>query len=161
MKQYCYQQTPIGKLLIAGTDGILETILFPNSAKAFEITDEWHYDEKSFSDILRQLAEYFAGKRQIFTAQLATRGTDFQKKVWKELQNIPYGQTASYGDIARRIGNIKACRAVGMANSKNPIPIIIPCHRVIGKDGSLTGFGGGLDLKKKLLELEGIALLPR
>ncbi|MCP4340323.1 MAG: methylated-DNA--[protein]-cysteine S-methyltransferase [Desulfobulbaceae bacterium] len=85
---------------------------------------------------------------------MAPKGTAFQKRVWQELQKIPFGQTTSYGEIAKRIGNSKASRAVGMANGKNPIPIIVPCHRVIGKDGSLTGFGGGLDIKKQLLKLE-------
>ena len=158
MKQYCYYQSPIGRLLIAGTDGRLEAIFFPNSIDQFKISDEVQYREENFADILRQLDEYFAGKRQIFEVDVFPAGTDFQQKVWQELQNVPFGQTASYGEIAARIDNPKACRAIGMANGKNPIPIIIPCHRIIGKDGSLTGFGGGLDIKRKLLELEGISL---
>ena len=90
------------------------------------------------------ITEYFAGKRQEFDLEIAPKGTAFQQQVWRELRKIPFGGTASYGEIAERIGNSKASRAVGMANGKNPIPIIVPCHRVIGKDGSLTGFGGGL-----------------
>lgn len=107
-----------------------------------------------------QLAEYFAGRRQQFDLPLAPQGTPFQKKVWQALCQIPYGETRSYGQLAKIIGNEKACRAVGMANNRNPIMIFIPCHRVIGADGSLTGYAGGLDIKRQLLELEqhGIAL---
>lgn len=103
----------------------------------------------------RQLLEYLAGERQTFDLPLAPAGTPFQREVWKALQTIPYGQTRSYGDIARQIGRPKAFRAVGMANHENPIPIFIPCHRVVGSDGSLTGYAGGLELKKALLGLEG------
>jgi methylated-DNA-[protein]-cysteine S-methyltransferase len=102
----------------------------------------------------KQLEEYFAGKRREFDVPLSAQGTYFQRFVWEKLQGIPYGETRSYGQVAQMIGNPKASRAVGMANNKNPIWIIIPCHRVIGADGSLTGYGGGLDVKKKLLELE-------
>jgi methylated-DNA-[protein]-cysteine S-methyltransferase len=101
-----------------------------------------------------QLEEYFEGKRKKFDLPLALHGTDFQVTVWKALQKIPYGKTISYGELAAMIGNPKACRAVGMANNRNPIPIIIPCHRVIGKDGSLTGYAGGLEMKRTLLEIE-------
>ena len=154
MKQYYYYQSPIGKLLLIGTDGVLEALHFPNSLEQVYISEDWQYDEACFKKVLRQLAEYFAGNRQEFDLQMAPKGTAFQKRVWQELQKIPFGQTASYGEIAQRVGNSKASRAVGMANGKNPIPIIVPCHRVIGKDGSLTGFGGGLDVKKQLLNLE-------
>jgi len=102
----------------------------------------------------RQFSEYFDGKRKSFDLPLSLQGTDFQKKVWKALKNIPYGKTISYGEIAAKIGNPKACRAVGLANNRNPISIIIPCHRVIGHNGSLTGYGGGLELKQQLLDLE-------
>jgi methylated-DNA-[protein]-cysteine S-methyltransferase len=102
----------------------------------------------------RQLTEYFQGKRMSFNLPLAPRGTDFQQRVWQALRDIPYGQTASYGEIAKRMGNPRACRAVGLANNRNPIIIIIPCHRVIGADGSLVGYGAGLGLKKRLLALE-------
>jgi len=101
-----------------------------------------------------QLDEYFNGKRKVFNLPLKLYGTDFQIDVWKALQNIPFGETRCYGEIARVIGKPKACRAVGMANNRNPIVIIVPCHRVIGHDGSLTGFGGGIELKRRLLELE-------
>jgi len=101
-----------------------------------------------------QFGEYFKGKRKSFNLPLTMSGTDFQMKVWNALKKIPYGKTISYGELAAMIGNPKACRAVGMANNRNPIAIIVPCHRVIGSDGSLTGYGGGLKLKSLLLELE-------
>jgi methylated-DNA-[protein]-cysteine S-methyltransferase len=104
--------------------------------------------------VAKELNEYFAGKRRFFDVPLNTGGTDFQRSVWKALMDIPYGETRTYKQIAQMTGNPKACRAVGMANNKNPIWIIIPCHRVIGADGTLTGYGGGLEMKKKLLELE-------
>lgn len=103
-----------------------------------------------------QLREYFAGKRRVFTVPLAPAGTPFQRCVWSRLLTIPYGETRSYGDVARGIGNTRACRAVGMANHRNPVPIFIPCHRVVGADGSLTGYGGGIRIKETLLRLEGI-----
>ncbi len=103
----------------------------------------------------QELAVYFAGKRKNFTFPYEARGTPFQKRVWEALTKIPYGEVRSYQEIARAVGNPKACRAVGMANHANPLPILVPCHRVIGKNGTLTGYGGGLDMKKRLLALEG------
>ena len=103
---------------------------------------------------IEQLNEYFTGKRKDFDLPLAPSGTHFQQKVWAQLQKIPYGQTRSYKDIAQSVGSPKGFRAVGMANNKNPIAIVIPCHRVIGADGSLVGYGGGLDMKQSLLDLE-------
>jgi methylated-DNA-[protein]-cysteine S-methyltransferase len=154
VRQYCYYQSPIGKLLLIGNEGILEELHFPNSLEQIELSEAWQYNEICFKDVIKQLAEYFARKRQEFNLQIAPKGTAFQQRVWQELQKIPFGQTVNYGEIAKRVGNPKASRAVGMANGKNPIPIIVPCHRVIGKDGSLTGFGGGLDVKSQLLKLE-------
>ncbi len=154
MKQYCYYESSIGKLLLVGADGALEELHFPNSLEQLQIPDDWRYDEECFQQALQQLAEYFNGSRQQFDLKIAPKGTVFQESVWQELCRIPFGQTASYGEIAKRIGNPKACRAVGLANAKNPLPILVPCHRVIGKDGSLTGFGGGLEIKKQLLDLE-------
>jgi methylated-DNA-[protein]-cysteine S-methyltransferase len=115
---------------------------------------DWIYNEKPFARARQQLQEYFAGKREEFDLPLHVTGTEFQVQVLDELQRIPYGETTSYGDIAKRIGRPKAVRAVGAANGRNPIPIIIPCHRVIGSSGDLTGFGGGLDTKEALLRLE-------
>jgi len=154
MKHYCYYDSPIGRLLLVGKTGVLEELHFPNVAAKLQIPGEWQQDATCFQKALDQLQQYFAGKRREFDLPLAPRGTPFQERVWKELCKVPYGGTSSYGAIADRIGNPKACRAVGMANRKNPIPIIIPCHRIIGKDGSLTGFGGGLAVKKQLLDLE-------
>ena len=114
--------------------------------------------EKGTSPLLeeaaRQLQEYFAGCRREFSLPLAPRGTEFQRQVWHALEGIPYGETRTYGEIARAIGKPKACRAVGMANHRNPLSILVPCHRVVGADGSLTGYGGGLEAKQFLLELE-------
>jgi O-6-methylguanine DNA methyltransferase len=111
-------------------------------------------------DVERQLAEYLEGKRRVFDLPLRLEGSDFQKAVWEAVARIPYGQTASYGEIALIVGRPKASRAVGAANGANPIPIVIPCHRVIGSDGSLTGYGGGLALKSRFLALEGILTAP-
>ena len=111
-------------------------------------------------DFERQLTEYLEGKRRVFDLPLQLEGSDFQKEVWKAVSHIPYGKTASYGEIAHLIGKPKASRAVGAANGANPIPIVIPCHRVIGSDGSLTGYGGGLALKSRFLALEGILPVP-
>ena len=114
----------------------------------------WIEDNTIFPDAVSQLAQYFEGRLKQFDLDLNPQGTDFQKKVWQALLTIPYGTTVCYGEIAQRIDNPKACRAVGLANKSNPIPIVIPCHRVIGKNGKLTGFAGGLDLKQILLDLE-------
>lgn len=154
MKHYCYYDSPIGRMLLVGMDGVLAELHFPQSTEHLQIPAEWQEDKTPFAETLLQLRQYFTGKRREFDLPIAPQGTPFQKRVWQELLKIPYGETASYGMIAQRIGNPKACRAVGMANRKNPIPIIIPCHRIIGKDGSLTGFGGGLPVKKHLLDLE-------
>jgi methylated-DNA-[protein]-cysteine S-methyltransferase len=108
--------------------------------------------------VAEQLAEYFAGRRREFDLPLAPRGTDFQRAVWSELVRVPYGSTISYGELAGRVGRARASRAVGGANNRNPLPIVVPCHRVIGADGSLTGYGGGLDRKRALLALEGVPL---
>ncbi|MCA9968460.1 MAG: methylated-DNA--[protein]-cysteine S-methyltransferase, partial [Anaerolineales bacterium] len=115
---------------------------------------DWQHNDRPLKDAVRQLKAYFAGKRTQFDLPLAPEGTDFQRRVWNALQTIPYGQTASYGTIARTIGNAAASRAVGMANGRNPIAIIIPCHRIIGSNGKLVGFGGGLPIKQTLLSLE-------
>ncbi len=154
LKKYCAYDTPIGRLVISGEKGKVEQLLFPLEALNFEPDSAWEYDRTCFKEILSQLDDYFAGKRKTFSLNLHPIGTEFQKKVWSELEKIPYGETINYGELAKRIGNPKASRAVGAANGKNPIPIVIPCHRVIGKNGSLTGFGGGLDIKKQLLDLE-------
>lgn len=155
MMSYCYIDSPIGKLLLRGREGVVEELFFPTSERPLSTEAEQKYDEESLKPAIIQLNEYFEGKRQNFDLELSPCGTPFQRSVWQELQKIPYGQTVSYSFIAQKIGNPKGSRAVGMANNKNPIPIIIPCHRVIGKNGTLTGFGGGLDIKRYLLDLEG------
>jgi len=126
--------------------------------REFAINDSWIKNKEFFSDVILQLEEYFAGLRTSFDVKLNQDGTEYQKKVWSALQKIPYGQVHSYKDVAIAIGNDKASRAVGMANSKNPIPLIVPCHRVVGANKQLTGFAHGLEIKAKLIELEGIKL---
>lgn len=145
-------ETPIGILCIESEEEAITGLYFDHE-------DEMLSEQKEpETDLLKrakeQLAEYFDGKRKNFDLPLNPSGTEFQKKVWQALCTIPYGQTRSYGEIAAQIGNPKACRAVGGANNKNPIIILIPCHRVIGADGSLVGFGGGLDAKRYMLKLE-------
>ena len=151
---YCYLDSPIGELLLAGDADALTMIGFPEGAMRRNPEDDWIHDEKPFADTIRQLNEYFAGERHEFDLPLRLNGTEFQLLVLEELQRIPYGETTSYGAVAKSIGRPKAVRAVGAANGRNPIPIIVPCHRVIGSSGDLTGFGGGLDTKKALLRLE-------
>ena len=151
---YCYFDTPIGELLLAGEADSLSMIGFPKGAMRRDPEADWIYNEEPFEDARIQLAEYFSGERKEFELPLSLSGTEFQVSVLDALQQIPYGETASYGDVAKRIGRPKAVRAVGAANGRNPIPIIVPCHRVIGSSGDLTGFGGGLDTKEALLRLE-------
>lgn len=151
---YCYLNTPIGDLLLAGDDEALSLIGFPKGKMRRDPEPDWIFNEKPLAAARQQLRQYFAGERREFDLPLNLTGTDFQVQVLEELQRIPYGETTSYGDIAKRIGRPKAVRAVGAANGRNPLPIIIPCHRVIGSSGDLTGFGGGLDTKEALLRLE-------
>ena len=151
---YCYIDSPIGELLLAGDNDALTMIGFPEGAMRRDPEIGWVKNDKPFAAAARQLKEYFAGERHEFDLPLRLDGTEFQLLVLDELRRIPYGETTSYGDIAKRIGRPKAVRAVGAANGRNPIPIIVPCHRVIGSGGALTGFGGGLDTKKALLQLE-------
>lgn len=151
---YCYLDTPIGELLLAGDDDALCLVSFPEGSMRRDPDPDWIYNEKPFVTARQQLTEYFAGERREFDLPLKLNGTEFQMNVLHALQQIPYGETMSYADIAERIGRPKAVRAVGAANGRNPIPIIVPCHRVIGSHGDLTGFGGGLDTKEALLRLE-------
>ena len=151
---YCYLDTPIGELLLAGEAGALTMIGFPKGSMRRDPEADWIFNEQPFEEVRRQLGEYFAGDRKDFDLPLALSGTEFQVSVLEALQEIPYGETTSYGVIAKRIGRPKAVRAVGAANGRNPIPIIVPCHRLIGSSGNLTGFGGGLDTKEALLRLE-------
>ena len=151
---FSYVQTPIGELLVAGTESVLKLISFPTKIQRRFPHSCWVEDSQPLTPVIEQLKAYFDGKLRSFDLVLSLDGTSFQKEVWRALQEIPYGQTTSYGEIALKIGRPKAVRAVGVANGKNPVPIVIPCHRVIGKSGDLIGFGGGLELKEKLLSLE-------
>lgn len=151
---YTYMDSPVGRLLLAGDRARLKVIGFPRGAKARGAEEAWERYDEPFRKVRRQLEEYFEGSRRQFELDLEPDTTPFQRSVLSALQEIPYGETRSYQDIAVAVGNPKAVRAVGSANGNNPIPIVIPCHRVIGSDGSLTGFGGGLDAKRFLLDLE-------
>ena len=158
MKYLFYYDYKICNLLnlrfgIAEENGYICRIIFDWAAK-IKIDDFQETETPLIKKAASQLNEYFEGKRKTFDLPLNQQGTDFQLKIWNALQNIPYGETRSYGELAAMTGNPKASRAVGMANNRNPIPVIIPCHRIIGSDGSLTGYAGGLELKQKLLELE-------
>ena len=154
--QYRTIDSPIGPLLIAGDHDGLRFLLFGNGRKgSVQPKPEWEPDRGALKDPAKQLSAYFSGKLRNFDLSLAPEGTPFQQGVWGELQRIPYGETISYGELARRLGNPRAVRAVGLANGSNPIAIVIPCHRVIGSNGSLVGYGGGLPVKQALLALEG------
>ena len=146
---FCYD-TEIGRIKISEKDEKIIGLGFSDYKKENEIEKETAPIRKTYL----QLKEYLSGKRKNFDIEIEMIGTEFQKKVWKELLNIPYGETRSYKDIAIAIGNEKACRAVGNANNKNPIAIIVPCHRVVGSNGSMTGYAGGLNIKEKLLKIE-------
>jgi len=151
---YTMMESPVGTLRLVAEEIGLRMVWFVRGRAKEKPQQDWKEDDAFFLDVRRQLQEYFAGTLREFDIPLLMEGTEFQKRVWKMLQTIPYGETISYGELARKIGDSKAVRAVGAANGQNPIPIIVPCHRVIGSDGSLTGFGGGIENKKKLLELE-------
>lgn len=147
--------SPVGMLRLAASDRGLLAIDVRKSSTSREVTAADAQAKAILQTTRKQLGEYFAGKRTSFTITLDLRGTEFQVESWKALGRIPYGKTISYGQQAQNIGNPRACRAVGSANGKNPIPIIVPCHRVISADGSLGGYGLGLKMKKQLLDLEG------
>ncbi|MDE0226906.1 MAG: methylated-DNA--[protein]-cysteine S-methyltransferase [Gammaproteobacteria bacterium] len=152
---YAWTESPVGRLLLAGTDA-LSLIAFSRGPKPTAPKADWRSSDAPFlRQATAQIEEYFQGTRREFDLDLAPTGTPFQLAVLDALATIPYGETRSYGEVAAQIGKPKAVRAVGAANGRNPLPIVLPCHRVIGADGSLTGFGGGLETKRYLLELEG------
>ena len=157
VRWYTALNSPVGRLSLVATERGLRTVLWQDGAAPVQLAG--HITEDPGRPILRQaarqLAEYFAGKRTVFNLPLDLRGTPFQLAVWRSLATIPYGHTLSYGEQAALIGRPRAVRAVGQANGRNPVPIILPCHRVIGADGSLGGFSGGLALKRTLLRREG------
>jgi methylated-DNA-[protein]-cysteine S-methyltransferase len=157
---YTRMDSPVGTLSIAGDDAGLCFILFGSGKRAAALRPDWRESDRGVvRETVRQLREYFAGKLTRFDLPLTPAGTPFQLDVWRELQRIPYGTVISYGELAGRIGKPHASRAVGAANGANPIPIVVPCHRVIGSNGKLTGYGGGLAIKEALLQLEHARLL--
>ena len=160
--EYCSIASPIGQLLLAGQGERLSVLDMQDGPRARRrIPGGWTQNANAFPAAREQLAEYFAGARRRFELSLEPAGTEFELAVWGALREIPYGETVSYGELAARIGHPDAARAVGVANARNPIAVIIPCHRVIGADGSLTGYGGGLERKRLLLDLEaGVQALP-
>ena len=158
---YHYHNTSIGELLLAGDGDHLHLLGFPGGKMQRRHEAQWSKDGAPFVDVCTQLDAYFAGELREFSLPLMPKGTAFQESVWQALTEIPYGETWSYGQLAANIGKPRASRAVGAANGVNPIPVIIPCHRVIGSSGKLTGFGGGLETKRLLLELESGQLAPR
>lgn len=158
--------SPVGGLRLAKDDAGLRAIEFIGPAKAGPdvrnvpiVGAGFSRPNDALDEVVSQLEEYFEGKRRAFDLPLAPQGTPFQQRVWRALLDIPYGETISYGELASRIGNKAASRAVGLANGRNPLPIVIPCHRVIGSNGKLTGYGGGLPIKQQLLALERGSLL--
>lgn len=152
--RFAYVASPLGRLLLVGNGGALTGLYLTEHGRVPEPAAGWREDTDGFRAIARQLAEYFAGQRRTFDLPLHLDGTPFQQRVWAALQEIPYGETTSYGALARRIGNPGASRAVGMANGRNPISIIVPCHRVVAADGGLGGYGWGTPRKEWLLGLE-------
>lgn len=159
MREALAHETPIGTLTLESDGSSLKAILFPGEVSRYEgeikNLRKLPQNHPVLSQVCAQLDEYFAGKRTVFDLPLKPDGTDFQKSVWRRLLSIPFGATTSYGELAKTLGKPKASRAVGAANGQNPLPIVVPCHRVIGSNGKLTGFAGGLEVKKQLLELEG------
>jgi methylated-DNA-[protein]-cysteine S-methyltransferase len=151
---YTLQDSPIGELLLLGDGKALHGLYMQEGRRPLKTRGQWKRGDAAFAAAREQLGEYFAGTRTTFELPLVLNGDAFQTLVWAELQRIPYGDTLSYGQVAREIGRPGAARAVGLANAQNPIAVIVPCHRVIGADGSLTGYGGGLERKRLLLELE-------
>jgi methylated-DNA-[protein]-cysteine S-methyltransferase len=151
---YARTPSPIGELLLVGDGHALHGLHMQEGRTAVAVDPEWRRADEPFADVRRQLSEYFDGERLDFDVPLAMAGTPFQRRVWDELREIPYGDTTTYGELARRLGRPSASRAVGLANGCNPVAVIVPCHRVIGSDGSLTGYGGGLERKRLLLDLE-------
>lgn len=152
---YCIYQSPFGEIALTANNNGLSALSFQTGKSPINIDNNFFEDNSKFTEVIQQLTEYFAGDRKQFNLPLAPTGTNFQKQVWQALTDIPCGETKSYGWIAKNINNEKAVRAVGAANGANPIALIVPCHRVIGSNGKLTGYAGGLGLKAKLLMHEG------
>jgi methylated-DNA-[protein]-cysteine S-methyltransferase len=151
---YTTIDSPIGELLLLGDGQDLHGLYMQGGRKPIAIASGWERTEAPFAALTAQIEEYFDARRETFDVSLQMHGTPFERRVWSALRAIPYGETISYGELAKRIGQPTGARAVGLANGRNPIAVIVPCHRVIGADGSLTGYGGGLERKRTLLELE-------
>jgi len=151
---YWMYPSPVGRLLLVGSAKGLIALQFQDGAHPLDIKPIWKKSREPFRAVLEQLKQYFDGSRKRFQITLKLQGTPFQRQVWQALQRIPYGRTVSYGEVARQVGSPHASRAVGAANGHNPVSIIVPCHRVIGSNGKLVGYGGGLPIKTALLELE-------
>ena len=151
---YARLTTPVGPVVVAETDGGLLAVQFENGRRPRRVDPAWRQVEPGAIEAAVELTEYFAGARRAFDVRFASQGTAFQRRVWSAVAAIPYGETRSYGAVASQIGAPSAVRAVGAANGQNPWPIVVPCHRVIGSDGSLTGYGGGLPIKRALLDFE-------
>ena len=151
---YSELDSPVGALLLLGDEQLLTGLYMHEQRHRPPLPDGCTQNDKAFRHVREQLKAYFAGKLQAFDVALGAAGSPFQRSVWQALCNIPFAKTESYGGLARRIGNANASRAVGLANGKNPIGIIVPCHRVVGANGSLTGYGGGLERKQWLLDHE-------
>lgn len=158
---YTTIDSPIGELLLLGDGHALHGLYMQQGRRPIVKSPDWKPAAGAFADLGEQLRAYFAGRRTSFDIPLVLAGSPFQRRVWRALQEIDYGETISYGELARRIGDPSASRAVGMANGRNPIAVIVPCHRVIGANGTLTGYGGGIERKRLLLDLEASARAPR
>jgi methylated-DNA-[protein]-cysteine S-methyltransferase len=154
MRSHTVMDSPVGPLTLVAVDGTLAGLYMQQQRHRPDAEVFGERDDAALTDVVRQVREYFDGRRRSFDVPLTLRGTPFQLQVWGVLREIPYGETMSYGELAARLGRPGAARAVGMANGRNPISIIVPCHRVVGADGSLTGYGGGLDRKEHLLAFE-------
>jgi methylated-DNA-[protein]-cysteine S-methyltransferase len=151
---YATVESPIGELLLLGDGGALRGLYMQEGRKPGTVPRGWARDPETFAAVREQLGEYFAGERRSFDLPLEPAGSPFQRQVWRALREIGYGETLSYGELARRIGRPNAPRAVGAANGANPLSVVIPCHRLVGADGTLTGYGGGIERKRLLLDLE-------
>jgi len=148
-----------GEILVVGDDQAIEILNFQKSTSPHPVDPAWRRDAAPFTRVKEELQAYFAGELQDFSFPVAPRGTEFQRQVWQALREIPYGKLATYRDIAQRIGRPNAVRAVGAANGANPVAVVVPCHRVIGSNGTLTGYAGGLEIKERLLQLEGSLMI--
>ncbi|WP_055618554.1 methylated-DNA--[protein]-cysteine S-methyltransferase [Streptomyces phaeochromogenes] len=154
MKQHTVIDSPYGPLTLVATDGVLSGLYMTDQRHRPPEETFGDPDDTPFTETIDELRAYFAGELKEFSVQLHLDGTTFQRSVWEQLRKIPYGETRSYGELADALGNPNASRAVGLANGKNPLGIIVPCHRVVGANGSLTGYGGGLERKRQLLDFE-------